>query len=113
MKNFFRALIGLVSWMFFMFLVMMLIAALSGCNRRPRADRFEEAPNLPADTVQVIRFIDMCNYKYISGDTIKAKKQLEKSVKAIDKLIIHYDSIIKARQRTVRAQQAIIKTHPG
>lgn len=91
---------------------MAIISCLSSCDRRPRSDVFLEAPSPPGDTVKVIRFIDMCNYKYISTDSVQAKKQLERCVKAIDKLIIHYDSIISERRQKVRAQTVILKTLP-
>lgn len=93
-------------------LALAIISCLSSCDRRPRADPFQEAPSPPGDTVKVIRFIDMCNYKYISGDTVQAKKQLERCVKAIDKLIIHYDSIISERRQKVRAQTVVLKSLP-
>lgn len=91
---------------------MAIISCLSSCDRRPRVDIFQEAPNPPGDTVYVIRYIDMCNYKYISGDTVKAKKQLERCVKALGKLVIENDSIISKLRQRVRQQNAVIHSLP-
>ena len=99
-------------FLWFSAFVGLLIGCLTSCNRRPRADIFQEAPNPPGDTVYVIRYIDMCNYKYISGDTVKAKKQLERCVKALGKLVIENDSIISKLRQRVRQQNAVINSLP-
>lgn len=85
-----------------------LIAFTSGCERKPHMDSMNDVPNLPIDTVYVTKVVDRCQYKYLSTDPKKAKKQLENIVSQLDRMIMEYDAIIIEKRRALRIRAAVI-----
>jgi hypothetical protein len=81
---------------------------LAACNAPKSGFGYE----LATDTIRVTKVIDRCNYQYLSADPKKAKKQLDNAVKALDILIIEYDSIIHQRRSILRKKAAVIRALP-
>ena len=80
------------------------ILAMVSCSAPRSETGFYEI----ADTVYVTKVIDRCNYRFLSEDPRKAKKQLQNAVRSLDQLIIEYDSIIYNRRATLKTKAAII-----
>lgn len=81
---------------------------LAACNAPKSGYGYEVA----IDTIRVTKVIDRCNYQYLSTNPKITKKQLENAVKALDVLIIEYDSIIQQRRSVLRKKAAIIRALP-
>lgn len=80
----------------------------AACNAPKSRYGYEPA----TDTIRVTKVIDRCNYQYLSTNPKTTKKQLDNAVKALDVLIIEYDSIIQQRRSVLRKKAKIIRALP-